>query len=167
MTPESQARVNIDRMLEQAGWVVQDRNSVNLYAAAGVAVREFVLKSGHGAADYLLFVNRAAAGVVEAKPEGFTLTGVEPQSAKYSAGLPDDLPDYHRPLPFLYQSTGIETRFTSLLDPAPAADRSLPSIPPRRWPSGSTLQPLPGTSANSRLRASRMAIPPRTACAGD
>ena len=119
MTPESQARVNIDRMLEQAGWVVQDRNSVNLYAAAGVAVREFVLKSGHGTADYLLFVNRAAAGVVEAKPEGFTLTGVEPQSAKYSAGLPDDLPDYHRPLPFLYQSTGIETRFTSLLDPAP------------------------------------------------
>ena len=119
MTPEGQARINIDRMLEQAGWAVQDRNSVNLYAGIGVVVREFVLKSGHGAADYLLFVNRTAAGVVEAKPEGFTLTGVEPQSAKYSTGLPDDLPAYQRPLPFLYQTTGVETRFTDLLDPDP------------------------------------------------
>ena len=119
MTPEGQARINIDRMLEQAGWVVQDRNSVNLYAGIGVAVREFVLKSGHGTADYLLFVNRTAAGVVEAKPEGFTLTGVEPQSDKYSTGLPDDLPAYQRPLPFLYQTTGVETRFTDLMDPDP------------------------------------------------
>ena len=106
-------------MLEQAGWVVQDRKDMNLYAGTGVAVREFVLEAGHGTADYLLFVNRQAAGVVEAKPEGFTLSGVEIQSARYSAGLPDDLPAYARPLPFLYESTGAETRFTNLLDPEP------------------------------------------------
>ena len=41
MTPEQQARVNIDSLLEQAGWAVQDVGSVNLYAGAGVAVREF------------------------------------------------------------------------------------------------------------------------------
>ena len=119
MTPEAKARVNIDLILEQAGWVVQDRKDLNLYAGTGVAVREFGLKAGHGTADYLLFVNQQAAGVVEAKPEGFTLIGVETQSAKYSDGLPDDLPAPARPLPFLYESTGAETRFTNLLDPEP------------------------------------------------
>ena len=119
MTPEQQARINIDNRLEQAGWAVQDAGSVNLYVGAGVAVREFSLKTGHGTADYLLYVNRKAAGVVEAKPEGSTLTGVEVQSGKYSAGLPDNLPAYLRPLPFLYESTGAETQFTNGLDPGP------------------------------------------------
>ena len=119
MNPEQQARVNIDKLLEQAGWAVQDASSVNLYAASGVAVREFRLKPGHGAADYLLYVNQKAAGVVEAKPEGSTLTGVEVQSEKYSTGLPDSLPAHRRPLPFLYESTGAETQFTNRLDPEP------------------------------------------------
>jgi type I restriction enzyme R subunit len=38
---------------------------------------------------------------------------VEVQAAKYSQGLPHDLPAHTRPLPFHYQSTGIETRFTN------------------------------------------------------
>ena len=119
MTPEQQARVNIDKLLEQAGWAVQDASYVNLYAASGVAVREFRLKPGHGAADYLLYLNQKAAGVVEAKPEGSTLTGVEVQSEKYSTGLPDSLPAHNRPPPFLYESTGAETQFTNRLDPEP------------------------------------------------
>ena len=119
MTPEEQARVNIDDLLRQAGWAVQDVGSIDLYAAAGVAVREFPLKSAHGKADYLLYVNQKAAGVVEAKPEGSTLTGVEVQSEKYSTGLPDNLPAHRRPLPFLYESTGVETQFTDGLDPDP------------------------------------------------
>ena len=125
MTPEQQARANIDKMLTRAGWAVQDADSLNLYANKGVAVREFPLKSGHGHADYMLYVNQRAAGVVEAKPEGFTLTGVEVQSEKYSTGLPDILPVYRRPLPFLYESTGVETRFTNGLDPDP---RSRPTF---------------------------------------
>ena len=118
-TPEQRARANIDRLLEQAGWVVQNLAAQNVYAARGVAVREFPLRSGHGTADYLLYVDGRAAGVVEAKPVGHTLTGVEAQSGKYGAGLPDKLPCYARPLPFLYESTGTETQFTNGLDPQP------------------------------------------------
>ena len=55
--------------------------------------------------------------MVEAKPEEFTLSGVEVKTDKYSKGLPANLPAYRRPLPFIYQSTGVETRFTNLLDP--------------------------------------------------
>ena len=119
MTPEEQARVNIDRKLAQAGWEVQNHASSNLYANTGVAVREFPLKAGHGTADHLLYVDQKAVGVVEAKAEGSTLTGVEPQSGKYSTGLPDSLPAPRRPLPFLYESTGVETQFTNGLDPEP------------------------------------------------
>ena len=119
MTLEEQARVNIDRILAQCGWAVQNHASINLYASLGVAVREFPLKPGHGTADYLLSVDQKAVGVVEAKAEGSTLTGVEPQSGKYSTGLPDSLPAPRRPLPFLYESTGVETQFTNGLDPEP------------------------------------------------
>ena len=119
--PEDIAREQIDRMLEQAGWAVQDAKAVNLYAKQGVAIREFELKSGYGTADYLLYVDGKAAGVIEAKKAGSTLTGVEIQSAKYSKGLPDSLPAWTRPLPFCYQSTGIETRFTNGFDPEPCS----------------------------------------------
>ena len=57
--------------------------------------------------------------MVEAKRVGQTLTGVEIQSEKYGAGLPAGIPAPVRPLPFLYQSTGVETRFTNRLDPVP------------------------------------------------
>ena len=120
LTPEARARVHIDEMLELAGWAVQDAKQVNLTAARGVAVREFILKSPHGRADYLLFVDRTPIGVVEAKKEGETLTGVEWQSAKYRDGLPDELSGaFDGFMPFYYESTGVETRFTSALDPNP------------------------------------------------
>src|SRR5258708_7959207 len=50
---------------------------------------------------------------------GKTLVGVEEQSNKYRSGLPDDFPAARLPLPFAYETTGIETRFTSYLDPVP------------------------------------------------
>ena len=121
--PEDAARESIDAALEQAGWAVQDADKANLHASRGVALREFPLKKGHGFADYLLYVEGEAAGVIEAKKEGTTLTGVETQAAKYSEGLPDTLPAHQRPLPLLYQSTGIETRFTNWLDPEPRSRR--------------------------------------------
>ena len=122
-TPEALARENIDAALAAAGWAVQDVAQVNLIAGRGVAVREFPLKSGHGFADYLLFVDGKAAGVIEAKPEGITLTGVEIQTQKYSVGVPATVPAAVRPLPFLYESTGVETRFTNELDPDPRSRR--------------------------------------------
>ncbi|MBX3717036.1 MAG: DEAD/DEAH box helicase family protein [Burkholderiales bacterium] len=115
-TPEAQARQEIDRLLEAAGWHVCDAKAVNLHAARGVAIREFELTAGHGTADYLLYVDGKAAGVIEAKKVGATLTGVEVQSGRYAKGLPANLPAWCRPLPFVYESTGIETHFTNGLD---------------------------------------------------
>src|SRR5580700_5381465 len=117
-TPEHKARREIDADLTVAGWVVQDKDDLDLTAGRGIAVREFVMKPGFGFADYLLYVDRKAAGAVEAKPQG-TLTGVEAQSAKYAAGLPDNLPAHRRPLPFLFESNGSVTFFTNGLDPVP------------------------------------------------
>lgn len=110
MKPEERARLQIDEMLTIAGWVVQDRQKLNLGAGSGVAIREFSLNTG--AADYLLMVNREAVGVVEAKPLGYTLTGVKEQSAKYLMGVDDSLPKARESLPFHYETTGAETHFT-------------------------------------------------------
>ena len=96
---------------------------MNLSAGLGVAVREFKLTPGHGFADYLLFVDGKAVGVLEAKPEGHTLSGVEVQAEKYSTGLPAGLDPPVAPLPFLYLSTGAITKFTNLLDPDPRSRR--------------------------------------------
>jgi len=117
--PEDQARENIDRLLTQAGWAVRDQSEANILAYRGVAIRNFTLKPGHGFADYLLYVDGRAAGVIEAKREGVTLTGVETQSERYTKGLPDGLPAWSKPLPFSYESTGVETRFTNRRDPEP------------------------------------------------
>ncbi|MFO1405605.1 MAG: type I restriction-modification enzyme R subunit C-terminal domain-containing protein [Azonexus sp.] len=119
--PEQQAREEIDRLLAAAGWVVADVAQANIRAARGIALREFPLDAGHGFADYLLYVDGRAAGVIEAKKQGATLSGVEVQSARYAQGLPAGLPAWRRPLPFLYESTGIETHFTNGLDPDPRA----------------------------------------------
>ncbi|MFN3494865.1 MAG: DEAD/DEAH box helicase family protein, partial [Hydrogenophaga sp.] len=125
MTPEARARLTIDALLTAAGWHVCDVASANLHAGSGavkgVAIREFPLNPGHGFADYLLYVNGKAGGGVEAKKEGATLSGVEVQSARYAQGLPAALPAWRRPLPFVFESTGVETRFTNGLDPAPRA----------------------------------------------
>jgi type I restriction enzyme, R subunit len=123
--PEALARQDIDGQLLAAGWVVQDYKSMNIHAADGVAVREFPLKWDEGGekkrgfADYLLYAKGQVIGVVEAKPAGYTLKGVETQSAKYAIGLPDDVPAYARPIPFSYESTGKVTQFTNGLDPDP------------------------------------------------
>jgi type I restriction enzyme R subunit len=119
MSPEQKARVSIDALLQQAGWHVCHMADANIHAARGVALREFPLNTGYGFADYLLYIDGKAAGVIEAKKEGSTLTGVEVQSARYAQGLPATLPAWRRPLPFSYESTGIETHFTQGLDPEP------------------------------------------------
>ena len=119
-TPEELARQTIDRMLAASGWEVQDRKRMNIAAGLGVAVREFPLDSGP--VDYLLYADGRAIGVIEAKPAGHTLTGVELQSARYRDGLPPEFPSWakpDKPLPFGYESTGAVTQFTSALDPYP------------------------------------------------
>ena len=117
--PEDKAREVIDKMLEKSGWHVCDYKDANIHAHRGVVLRYFPLKQGHGEADYLFYVDAKAAGVIEAKKTGITLSGVEIQSGKYTKGLPDGLPAWYRPLPFAYESTGEETQFTNGLDPDP------------------------------------------------
>ncbi|MGH8251003.1 MAG: type I restriction endonuclease [Steroidobacteraceae bacterium] len=101
-----------------SGWLVQDRNELDLTAGRDIAAREFPMKSGFGFAGYLLYLDRKAVGAVEAKAAG-TLTGVEAQSAKYAAGLPDNLPAHRRPLPCLFESNGTVTFFTNGLERKP------------------------------------------------
>lgn len=99
MKPEEKARKEIDRQLDQCGWQVQDYRDINISADLGVAVRESPLATGD--ADYLLYVDGKAIGVVKARPVGHTpLTGVETQSGKYLAGLPKNVRAYLLPLPF-------------------------------------------------------------------
>ena len=114
---EAKARLEIDKQLALAGWVVQSQATLNLGAGLGIAVREFTLEKGHGRVDYLLFLDGQPAGVIEAKPEGTTLTEVERQSGKYVEGLPEWIKPPVYPLPFIYESTGAETRFTNGYDP--------------------------------------------------
>jgi type I restriction enzyme R subunit len=121
VSAEQAARQTIDKLLAQAGWAVQHFKQADIHAARGVAIREFVLNEGYGFADYLLYVDGKAAGVIEAKKQGATLTGVEIQSSRYAKGLPASLPAWRRPLPYVYESTGAETHFTNGLDPEPRA----------------------------------------------
>lgn len=117
--PEDLARKDIDAALVAAGWSVQDERDMNIDATRGVAVREFRLLPEFGFADYLLYVDGQACGVIEAKKKGITPTSVESQAQKYADGLPLTIPAKVRPLPFLYISTGVETTFANQLDPAP------------------------------------------------
>jgi type I restriction enzyme R subunit len=57
-TPEQEARDAVDAQLERAGWIVQNRDKVNLAAGRGVAIREFKMAEGHGYADYLQYVDK-------------------------------------------------------------------------------------------------------------
>lgn len=118
--PEDKTRHDaIDPALKLAGWLVQPFKSAEVFAAKGVAVEYFPMGWGVGEADYVLFVNGEAVGIIEAKKEGETLVGKEPQSAKYAKGFPQDFRCVDSPLPFVYEASGSETRFTNLWDPKP------------------------------------------------
>ncbi len=176
--PEEVARQQIDQFLAEAGWIVQSRESINLSAGPGIAIREFKLAEGFGFADYLLFVDGRAVGALEAKPQGHTLGGVEPQVQQYAAGLPAGLDASVQPLPFLYLSTGTETRFVNLLDPDPRTRKLvqnhihrpetlaewLAEKPLSEWTSGWAGPSPPGAAAPpprpSSLLARLRALPP-------
>ncbi len=165
MAPEQLARRDIDEQLEACGWVVHDYTSAAVAAAQGVAVRE--VPTALGPADYVLYVDGQAVGVIEAKKAGMTLTGVEPQTRKYQAAYPEALPavEIHGALPFGYESTGAETRFTSGLDPVPASRRVFTFHRPEtlaRW----LADHAEGEGREPGLRAGVMLLPGLDADAG-
>lgn len=115
MNPEEKARLKIDEELTQAGWVIQDRKDFNRNASLGVAVREFLMQD-NTEADYLLFVDGKACGVIEAKKAGHTLSGVENQSKGYSCHLPEKTRSWQMPLSFVYETNSQEIYFTDARD---------------------------------------------------
>ena len=90
MTPESEARQTIDSMLEASGWQIQNYSERTTDASLGVAVREYPLQNKQSA-DYLLFINSVAVGIIEAKPEGTTISGPLQQAERYHSSLPNTL----------------------------------------------------------------------------
>ena len=115
--PEQIARDKIDKMLVDAGWLVQSKKNIDLGANKGIALRENQADTGF--ADYILYVDRKPVGVIEAKreDEGHRLTIVEDQSAEYAKAKLKYLDN--DPLPFVFESTGIITRFRDTRDPKP------------------------------------------------
>ncbi len=123
MTPEEKARQQIDAMLVASGWVVQNYKAVDFSAGRGIVLREVPLKTGP--CDYLLLVDRNALGVVEAKKEAAQPSPLSPNNpTRYATSLPDFLAaGLTGPLPFLYESTGVETFFRDERDPDPRSRR--------------------------------------------
>ena len=146
--PEQQARDRIDAQLRTAGWAVQGKNKVNFGAALGVAVREW--QTDVGPADYVLFIDKQAVGVIEAKraEEGQHLTVHEDQTEGYASAKLKWV-NNQAPLPFLFEATGSITRFTDARDPKPRSREIFSFFRPetlREW-----LQQ--GTSLRTRLAA--------------
>lgn len=115
MTPEAKAREQIDKKLQESGWVIQDIKTLNLTVALGVAVREFLTSTGP--VDYALFVDGMPVGVAEAKKDekGEVLTDVEGQSGRYANSRFKWVNQEYR-VRFAYEATGKLVRFTDYAD---------------------------------------------------
>lgn len=151
LKPEQVAREAIDALLRQSGWVVQSKNQIDFSAGHGIAVREY--QTDVGPADYVLFVDKKPVGVIEAKPEdwGQKITTVEDQSGGYAAASLKWI-NNNEPLPFIYESTGVITRFTDARDPKPRSREVFSFHRPetmREW-----------LSQSASLRARIQALPP-------
>ena len=116
MLPEEKARVKIDQMFVDVGWKVVDRDFYTPTLTAA-AIREGLLK-GNREADYFLFINGMAVGVLEAKREEVDVSSemVCDQAELYARGVPECYKAYSRPLPIIYQSNGEETYFRDFRD---------------------------------------------------
>ena len=119
MNPELEARIDIDKLLQNAGWLVLDKNQFDITANGGnVIVREFTMQDGKPC-DYLIFVNSKACGIIEAKKAGISLSGVENQSQNYALNLPNFVRRHgeaNEPLRFVFETNANEIYFTDLQD---------------------------------------------------
>ncbi|WP_312394366.1 DEAD/DEAH box helicase family protein [Chryseobacterium sp.] len=116
MTPEQKAREIINRMLNDSGWEIVNRDNYSPRLSA-VAIEEGILK-GNLEADYLLFINGKAIGVLEAKKEEYQLSNVVMEQAeRYVSRLPSWCSYWYQPLPIVYLSNGKEILFKNINNP--------------------------------------------------
>ena len=117
MTPEEKARITIDRWFNDSGWQVVNRDEYEANISA-VAIREGLLE-GNLEADYFLFINGKAIGVLEAKREEVDVSShvVSEQVETYAKSVPSYYQAWKRPLPFLYKSNGKELLFKDMRNP--------------------------------------------------
>ena len=159
MTPEEKARQTIDRKLDAAGWIVQDFKTLNLGAGRGIAVREYPTDTGP--ADYVLFVDREAVGVIEAKRDeaAENITAAEGQTERYGGALLKWRVKT-TPLPFLFESTAQIIRFTDGRDPAPRSRELFHFFRPEQlaqWSQVDLSRKIPTT--NPRAYCSNVSVP--------
>ncbi len=117
MTPENKARKQIDKLFEEAGWQIVSREDYAPNISA-VAIEEGLLKHNKRA-DYFLFLNGKAVGVLEAKREDLKedLSCACEQAELYAKGVPLKYQAYQRPLPIIYLSNGKQVLFKDFRDP--------------------------------------------------
>lgn len=110
LLPEEKARKKIDLMLKKAGWSIVPREKYSPGISA-VAIEEGILK-GNLEADYLLFLEGKAIGVLEAKKESVSLDEiVANQAENYIHKLLPMYQYWKNPLPLIYLSNGKELLF--------------------------------------------------------
>ncbi len=116
LLPEQKAREKIDKMLSEAGWQIVPRAQYSPAVSAS-AIEEGLLQ-GHLEADYLLFLDGKAIGVLEAKEERKELSEVVAEQAEcYTHKLLDWYQYWENPLPLIYLSNGRELLFRNLKSP--------------------------------------------------
>ena len=110
LLPEEKARKKIDMLLKKAGWSIVPRDQYSPGVSA-VAIEEGLLK-GNLEADYLLFLEGKAIGVLEAKKESVSLDDiVANQAENYTHKLLPMYQYWENPLPLIYLSNGKELLF--------------------------------------------------------
>ena len=110
LLPEEKARKKIDMLLKKAGWSIVPRDQYSPGVSA-VAIEEGILK-GNLEADYLLFLEGKAIGVLEAKKESVSLDDiVANQAENYTHKLLPMYQYWENPLPLIYLSNGKELLF--------------------------------------------------------
>ena len=133
--PEQIARDTIDKQLRDAGWTVQNKDEIDFNVGQGQAIREY--HTDTGPADYVLFIDSKPIGITEAKKEalGHKITTFEEQTGDYATSKLQWI-QQGAPLPFLYEATGVITRFTDQRDPKPRSRQTFSFHRPetlRRW----------------------------------
>ncbi len=120
-TAEERAHRKIEALLEESGWSIQSYQQLDLTAGRGIALREVRLIDRRY--DYLLLLDHNPVGVIKARQERAQLPAVAEQTGRHAEKLPDFLaqlfPAGVAKLPFVYESTGLETIFRDERDPHP------------------------------------------------